>query len=109
MDSRSVMPLLLREGRLDCPAPRRSARPLRAGEVGYHGVHDAPISAFMMPRSVFTMLRSGCSRSPDPGVQDGPKPALKHRPSFGLVLAHLDHEVRRVLALQHPHGTRALR
>src|SRR6266404_5989500 len=76
MDSRSVMPLLLREGRLDCPAPRRSARPLRAGEVGYHGVHDAPISAFMMPRSVFTMLRSGCSRSPDPGVQDGPKPAI---------------------------------
>ena len=71
---------------MDCPAPRRSARPLRPGEAGYHGVHDAPISAFMMPRSVFTMRLSSRSRSADPGVHVGPKPADKrHRRVWPVV------------------------
>ena len=61
INSRSIIPLLLWEGRLDCPAPC-SARPLRPGEAVYHGVHGAPLSTFMVPRSVFTMRRSSRSR-----------------------------------------------
>jgi len=57
------------------PTSRRSARPLRLRGAGYHGVHDDRSTRSRSPRSAFTMRRSRCSRSADPGVHDAPKPA----------------------------------
>jgi len=57
------------------PTSRRSARPLRLRGASYHGVHDDRSTRSRSPRSAFTMRRSRCSRSADPGVHDAPKPA----------------------------------